>query len=136
MRLVVDSNRFIAALIKDGLARTIISSRNIAFYSPEYVLEEVEQYLPYIINKSKMSKENVELLFALFSENIETVSDYDIKRKMLEAKEIMKNIDINDAPILACALAIRNQGIWTEDCHFEKHDKIRMWKSIELLDYI
>lgn len=83
-----------------------------------------------------MSKENVELLFALFSENIETVSDYDIKRKMSEAKEIMKNIDINDAPILACALAIRNQGIWTEDKHFEKQDKIRMWKSIELLDYI
>ena len=136
MRIVIDSNRFIAALIKDGLARTIISSRNIAFYSPEYVLEEVEKYLPYIINKSKMSKENVELLFALFSENIETVSDYDIKRKMPEAKEIMKNIDINDAPILACALAIRNQGIWTEDKHFEKQDKARMWKSIELLDYI
>ncbi len=123
MRLVVDSNRFIAALIKYGLARTIISSRNISFYSPEYVLEEVEKYLPYIITKSKMSKENVELLFALFSENIETVSDYDIKRKMPEAKEIMKNIDVNDAPILACALAIRNQGIWTEDRHFEKQDE-------------
>ncbi len=136
MRLVVDSNRIIAALIKDGLAITIISSRNISFYSPEYVLEEVEKYLPYIITKSNMSKENVELLFALFSENIETVSDYDIKRKMPEAKEIMKNIDINDAPILACALAIRNQGIWTEDKHFEKQDKTRMWKSIELLDYI
>lgn len=136
MRLVVDSNRFIAALIKDGLARTIISSRNIAFYSPEYVLEEVERYLPYIITKSKMSRENIELLFALFSENIETVSDYDLKRKMLEAKEIMKKIDINDAPILACGLAIRNQGIWTEDKHFEKQDKIRMWKSIELLDYV
>lgn len=55
---------------------------------------------------------------------------------MPEAKEIMKNIDINDAPILAYALAIRNQGIWTEDKHFEKQDKARMWKSIELLDYI
>ena len=79
MRIVIDSNRFIAALIKDGLARTIISSRNIAFYSPEYVLEEVEKYLLYIIEKSKMSKENIELLFALFSENIEKVSDYEVK---------------------------------------------------------
>ena len=57
MRLVVDSNRFIAALIKDGLSRTIISSRNLSFYSPSYVLEEVEKYLPYIMKKSKMSKE-------------------------------------------------------------------------------
>ena len=136
MRLVVDSNRFIAALIKDGLSRTIISSRNLSFYSPSYVLEEVEKYLPYIIKKSKMNKETIGLLFSLFSENIETVPDNDIKRKMPEAKEIMKNIDINDAPILACALAIRNQGIWTEDKHFEKQDKARMWKSIELLDYV
>ena len=136
MRIVIDSNRVIAALIKDGLTRTIISSRNIAFYSPEHVLEEVEKYLPYIITKSKMSKENIELLFALFSENIETVSDYDIKRKMPEAKKIMENIDINDAPILACSLAIRNHGIWTEDKHFEKQDKVRTWKSVELLDYI
>lgn len=136
MRIVIDSNRVIAALIKDGLARSIISSRNIAFYSPQYVLEEVEKYMPYIITKSKMSKENIELLFALFSENIETVSDYDIKRKMPEAKKIMEKIDVNDAPILACALAIRNQGIWTEDKHFEKQEKVRMWKSLELLDYV
>ncbi|MEK6868515.1 MAG: PIN domain-containing protein [Nanoarchaeota archaeon] len=136
MRLVVDSNRFIAALIKDGLSRTIISSRNLSFYSPSYVLEEVEKYLPYIIKKSRMSKENIELLFALFSENIETVSDNDIKRKMPEAIKIMENIDINDAPILACALAIRNQGIWTEDRHFEKQDKVRMWKSADLLDHL
>ena len=83
-----------------------------------------------------MSKENIELLFALFSENIETVSDNDIKRKMPEAIKIMENIDINDAPILACALAIRNQGIWTEDRHFEKQDKVRMWKSADLLDHL
>ena|SRR3989338_6311455 len=136
MRIIVDTNRVIAALIKDGLARTIISSRNISFYSPEHVLEEVEKYLPYVIEKSKMSRENIELLFALFSENIETVSDYDVKRKMPEAIKIMENIDINDAPILACALAIRNQGIWTEDRHFEKQSKARMWKSIELLEYV
>jgi len=55
---------------------------------------------------------------------------------MPEALKIMENIDINDAPILACALAIRNQGIWTEDKHFEKQGKVRMWKSIELLDYV
>ncbi len=136
MRIVIDSNRVIASLIKDGLARTIISSRNITFYSPQYVLGEVEKYLPYIIEKSKMNRENIELLFALFSENIETVADEDINRKMPEAKEIMKNIDIKDAPIMACALATRNQGIWTEDKHFEKQDRIRMWKSVELLDHI
>jgi predicted nucleic acid-binding protein len=83
-----------------------------------------------------MSKENVGLLFALFSENIEIVPDNDIKLKMPEAIKIMEKIDINDAPILACALAIRNDGVWTEDRHFEKQDKVRMWKSAELLNYL
>jgi predicted nucleic acid-binding protein len=48
----------------------------------------------------------------------------------------MENIDLNDSPILACALAIDNQGIWTEDKDFEKQNKIKIWKTADLKKYI
>ena len=50
--------------------------------------------------------------------------------------KIMKDIDIDDAPILACALAIKNIGIWSEDKHFEKQNKIKVWKTKDILKLI
>ncbi len=136
MKLIVDTNRIIAALIKDGLARAIVSSKNIEFYTPDYVLDEVKKHFDYIIRKSGMTKENIELLFLLFMQNIRTILDKEIKVKIKEAIKIMKDIDINDAPILACALAMPNDGIWTEDKHFEQQNIIKVWKTKDLMRLI
>lgn len=136
MRLIVDSNQIISALIKDGLARTIVTSDRIEFYSLEYMADEVKNYMDYIVKKSGLPKRKVELLFRLFLQNIVIISEEDIKSKMDEAIQVMKDIDINDSPILACALAILNDGIWTNDKHFEKQDKVRVWKTKDLLIYI
>ena len=48
----------------------------------------------------------------------------------------MRDIDEKDAPIIACALAISNEGIWTEDKHFEKQNRIKIWKTKELEEYL
>lgn len=48
----------------------------------------------------------------------------------------MEPIDPDDAPFLACALAICADGIWTEDAHFDRQDRVRVWKTSDLLDYI
>ena len=48
----------------------------------------------------------------------------------------MKDIDIKDSPILACALSIPNEGIWTEDKDFEKQTKIPIWKTKVLKEYV
>src|SRR3989338_446329 len=104
MKLIVDSNRILSALIKNGLKRKILSSE--------------------------------ELLFLLIFQNIKIISDEKVKSKMKEAMEIMKNIDIDDSPILACALAIPNDGIWTEDKHFDKQNKVKVWKTKYLIDKV
>ena len=55
---------------------------------------------------------------------------------MNKAITIMKDIDVNDAPILACALSIPNDGIWTEDKDFERQQIVNIWKTKELKKYI
>lgn len=136
MRLIVDSNRIISALIKKGVSRKILSSKNIEFFAIGYVLNEINKYRDTIIKKSNMPKEEIDTLFGLVMENVNIVPDEDIKHKMKEAKEIIEGIDVKDAPFLAAALAIPNDGIWSHDKHFEKQNKVKVWISKDLLKYI
>ena len=134
MRLVIDSNRIIAALIKNGPTRKIILSMNIEFCSPDHVIEEIRKHRAYIAKKSQLSEKEVEWLFALLMENVQIIPDEKVRQKMREAMQIMKNIDQDDAPILACALAIPNEGIWTEDRHFDRQTKVKIWRTADVLD--
>ena len=83
-----------------------------------------------------MNEKELELLFSLVMENVSIVPDKDVKLHMKEATDTMKNIDMKDSPILACALAIPNDGIWTEDKHLEKQGKIKVWKTKDLMKYV
>ena len=136
MRVIVDSNRIISALIKEGVSRKILSSKNIEFFTVDYVMKEINKYKAVILEKSAMSKEQVDTLFSLVMENINIVPEEDIKSNMKKALVIMKDIDTKDAPFIAAALAIPNDGIWSHDKHFEKQNKIKIWLSKDLLKYI
>jgi predicted nucleic acid-binding protein len=136
MRLVVDTNNILSALLNKGLSRKIINSQNIDFYTVDYALEEINKYRDYIVKKSGLTKEALDTMFSLFMENVVVVPYEKIKAKMKESMGIMENIDPKDAPILACALAIPNDGIWTQDKHFDKQNKVKVWSSKDLLEYI
>lgn len=136
MRIIVDTNRILSALLSDGLSRKIITSKNFDFYTLDYVHQEIQKYMGYIKEKSGLSENEINTLICIFMENITILSDEELNSKMDEAKDIMKDIDIKDASILACALAIPNDGIWTEDKHFQKQKRVKVWRSIELLRYI
>ncbi|HMA83966.1 MAG TPA: PIN domain-containing protein [Candidatus Thermoplasmatota archaeon] len=123
-------------MLKDGLTREIITSNSINFYSIDYVIEELNKYQSYILKKAHMSKTDFDLLFDLVFDQIQIVDDNIVKKYMNEAMSIMKDIDIKDSPILACALSIPNEGIWTADKDFEKQTKIPIWKTKELKDYV
>ena len=135
MKLVVDSNRIIAALIKEGPTRKILCNAEFEFLTLDYVIEEVKKYQKYILEKSNMTEEQFDLLFMLVMDNIHIVPEQDVKKCMPEAINIMKHIDLDDAPIMACALAIRNDGVWTEDKDFERQKRIKVWSTQDLLSY-
>lgn len=136
MRVIVDSNRIISALIKEGISRKILSSKNIEFFSVDYVMKEINKYKAVIIEKSTMSKEEIDTLFSLVMDNIDIVPEKDIKSKMKEALDIMKDIDTKDAPFIAAALAIPNDGIWSHDRHFEMQTKVKRWLAKDLIKYV
>lgn len=45
----------------------------------------------------------------------------------------MKRIDEKDAQYLALAMSFRNDGLLSEDKHFEKQNVVKLWKIKDLI---
>ena len=136
MKLVIDTNRIIAALVKDGFSRQIISYFPIEFISPEFTRKEVDKYEKEIIEKAGISKNEFDMVFASLLERITIISQAIYTPYVEEANKILGTIDLKDVPFLALALAVPNDGIWSEDAHFERQNKVRLWKTSELIGFL
>lgn len=55
---------------------------------------------------------------------------------MPDAKRLIGEIDPDDVPFIALALAIHNEGIWTEDEDFKKQNKIKIWKTEDIINLL
>ena len=71
----------------------------------------------------------------MIKEKMEIIPESEIKQRD-EAKKIMDKIDPDDTICIALGLSVKNEGIWSDDRHFEKQNKIRVWKTKDLMDYI
>ncbi len=136
MRLVVNTNRIIAALIKDSWNRKILFSDKIEFLTIGIAKSEVEEHKKELLEKAKISEEELNEMFSILFSKIFVVSDIVIQSKMKEAKEIMDMIDPSDTPFIALALSVENDGIWTNDKHFERQKTIPVWKTEKILEII
>jgi predicted nucleic acid-binding protein len=134
LRFILDANILISALIKDSITRRIIIDSFFDFFTPEYTFEEIEKHLVYISRKNSLTiKENKEII-EILSNYINVVEiDYYIFH-IDEAYNIIGNIDERDVPYIALALAIKNNGIWTDDDHFQQQNKVKIWKTKDMIE--
>jgi len=70
MRLVLDTNILIAALIKDSLTRNILFLPDFEFHVPEYALEEVNRHRAKIARHSRLKYTEIDLLLSLLLESL------------------------------------------------------------------
>jgi len=136
MRIVVDTNILISSLIKDSITREILLLPFMDFYLPEFALEEVEAHKTKISKLSGLSRDEIDFFLDLLLENISIVPARTIRPYLKEAEKIIGDIDPGDIPFIALALAVDNDGIWSNDKHFRKVKKLKVWKTPELLAYI
>ena len=73
MRLVVDTNRIIAALIRDSLCRRILLDSAFCFITPDFSLSKIGRYEGLILKKSGISKTALDISKDLLYENIEVI---------------------------------------------------------------
>jgi predicted nucleic acid-binding protein len=63
---------------------------------------------------------------------INVVSEIDL-HKIEEAEKIIGHIDLNDVTFIALALSIENDGIWSDDAHFQKQENIKVYKTEDIV---
>jgi len=122
MRLVVNSNRIIASLIKNSYSRRIILHGKLDLLTINISEKEIQKYREYILKKSKITETQFNFILEKIKEKMTLLDDKIIESKMKEAKNIISHIDDNDAPFIAAALATESD-IWSDDKHFEKQKK-------------
>lgn len=133
MRLIVDTNRIIAALIKDGASRKIITHLKADLITVGFGKTEIKKHKKEILKKSRISENDLDIIFGRIFSKLIVLDDQTIKPYLSEADSIMKKIDIDDAPFIAAALAT-GSNIWTEDKAFKKQKKVKIITTQELVD--
>lgn len=133
MKIVIDVNRVLSALIRDSTTRKIILNSQFEFYFPEPSLEKIRKYKGYILEKSGLSEEEFKDLMAILFKYIRIVPTEEIEKNWSEAKKIMEHIDPEDVVFIATALNIADSVIWSDDRHFDKQDRVKVLKTKEMI---
>jgi len=133
IRLVADTNAIIASLISDSSSRRILINQNFEFSVPDFSKAEIAKYKQAICKKAEITPEDFDILLSVLFEKINIIPEEEYDHKMDEAKRLIGEIDIKDVPFIACALAIKTEGIWTEDKGFLKQSKIKIFRTKDLL---
>ena len=133
MELVVDANVLLASLLKEAITRELLLDTRLRLYAPEHLISETLHLLKRSASLRKrihLSAKELEELFYLLTQEIETIPKKEFTSQMNEALKIAPHKE--DAPYLALALA-RNIPIWSNDRGIHAQSKVKVYTTKELI---
>ena len=136
MRIILDSNVLFSALIRDSTTRRLILEYDGLFLFPSYIFYELEKYKFELLKKSGMTKSDFEKILNILIAKVEIVPEEVLKNHKTEAIAIVKDIDLDDAVFIACALAYPESILWSDDKKLKKQNKVKIINSSEMIHYI
>ena len=132
MNIVIDTNIFISALIKDGLTRNIIVNSKDNLILPDFEIEEIYNHKNEIMKKAKLSEKDFDILLLRLLRYVRIIPVDLIINKKGEAFNIIGHIDPDDVIFFATALTF-NALIWSDDKHFIMQDKIKILTTKDMV---
>lgn len=135
MNIIIDTNIFISALIKEGITREIIAKSGLNFIFPEFELKEIKEHKEEIIRGSGLSKKEFDILLLRLLNYVKIAPVEITLNFKKEAEEIMGKIDNDDVQFIATAIAF-NSLIWSNDNHFKKQNKIKVLTTKEIINFL
>lgn len=135
MNIVVDTNVFISALIKDGLTREILLKLKYNFLFPEFEFYELKEHKRELIQKANLPEREFNILLLRLLNYVKIIPTEIIINYKEQAFNIMGSIDKDDVQFIATALAF-NCPVWSDDNHFQKQNKVKILTTKDMLNKI
>jgi predicted nucleic acid-binding protein len=109
---------------------------NIEFIAPEYTFTEILKHADIIKKKSKLASKDLQYVMDMLFSRITIYPKDEYADCYVKAKDIMKDIDPDDAPFLALAMKTKVDGIWSEDKGFHLQNHVKVYTTKQLLELI
>ena len=133
MRLVVDTNVLVAALVARGTMRNLFFGSRLQLHSPAKALEEIEEHLPEFERKTGLSKHDLLKAAEILLQQVEIVPFREYREFAEEALALAKTVgDEDDWPFFALALKL-GTPLWTNDAKLKSQHKVKVLNTSELL---
>jgi len=133
MKLVIDANVVISALIADSNTRELIVTLEPDLLTPAFVHDEIETYEDLIVEKSGLEPNRVEQFIDLLFQHIEVVPADEFHPAIESADDAIGDTDPDDVLYLACAIA-RDAAIWSDDADFDVQDLVEVYTTSDVID--
>ncbi len=118
MKIVVDTNIVFSGLLnpKSRIGELLIKSKDyFTFYSPQTLLEELEEHQQKLLKISKYSNLEYQEAKNIILSKIRIISDELIpKKELLRAESLLATLDPDDTVFLALSFSY-NASLWTGD---------------------
>lgn len=134
MRLVLDTNIVLKALIKDSVVRGMLLRSPHEFVIPDHAIEETKKHMDVIASKSGLAEKEIDAILHALPINVEVIPAAKVASKMRDAEAAMSPIDASDVPFVAACLSANCDGIWSDDKDFKRQHKVRVWTTKEVLE--
>lgn|SRR3989344_334620 len=135
MNIVIDANILIAALLRDSKVREIIVNFQDHLLVPEVHLQEIAEHKKELLEKSGFSEEDFDILLTKLSEYCTIIRSDKILSFLEEADKLIGAVDKDDVPVIATSLTYGVCPIWSDDKHFQKQKKIKIYTTKEMLEF-
>lgn len=136
LTLVVDSNVFVAAILKDSITRRLLLSRQFSLLTPDTTTDEILAHDERFARAAGIALESFYDVAHDILEPVQTVPMQEYAAQWGEAVRLMAKHDPDDVPFVAVALAVPNDGIWTNDPHFSHLKRVPIWRTHRVLEYV
>ena len=133
MKLVVDANVVISALIADSKTRELIVTLDPDLLTPAFVRDEVRNYESLIVEKSGMEPDRVAQFVELLFRHIDVVPAGEFHPAIESADDAIGDPDPDDVLYLACAIA-RDAAVWSDDSDFDEQDLVAVYSTSDVID--